>query len=103
MLPASFPRSQAIRVLPPLVDAMPVPDRTPQEWFAEAARCYIEMHQGCPWCQGSYRVSKIRYAAQVSYRCQHCDFQSTHDPAVDRYFCIPGEDAATVERLAYQI
>ena len=36
--------------------AMVRSERTSGEWFTEAERCYVERHQGCAWCGGSYRV-----------------------------------------------
>src|SRR5262249_60368835 len=31
-------------------------ERTPLEWFREAARVYVEGHQACIWCGGRHRV-----------------------------------------------
>lgn len=82
---------------------MLVAARTPQDWFEDASRCYVDKHQGCAWCGGVHQVYRINNAGRVSYYCQGCDFQATHDLANNRYLCIPGEDAETVRRTAYQI
>jgi hypothetical protein len=65
--------------------------RTPNEWFAEAARCYIEYHQGCAWCGGSYRVFHTQHGHQREYYCNCCDFRAGYDAATNRYFSYPGE------------
>jgi hypothetical protein len=68
-------------------------ERTAHDWFAEAARCYVEHHQGCAWCGGSHRVYHIRRANKVEYYCNYCDFRVTYDEAAKRYGMIPGEDS----------
>jgi len=69
-------------------------DRTPGEWFAEAARCYVEHHQGCAWCGGSHRVFHTQRDSQREYYCYGCDFRAGYDDATKRYFSFPGEEAA---------
>jgi hypothetical protein len=72
-------------------------------WFAEAARCYVEKHQGCPWCGGSHRVFEVRRGMTVEYFCNACDFRAGHDVAADRYFSVPGEeDAGRAPRTMHQ-
>ena len=44
------------------------PDQTPEEWFADAATCYAERHQGCPWCGGPNRVYKSARGNVLEYR-----------------------------------
>ncbi len=65
--------------------------RTSSEWFREAARCYVERHQGCAWCGGSYRVYQRRRGAVVEYCCNGCDFRATHDETTGQYVLVPGE------------
>jgi hypothetical protein len=65
--------------------------RTPKEWFAEAARCYLEYHQGCAWCGGCHRVFRTEQGSQLEYYCTGCDFRAAHDQATNRYFSYPGE------------
>jgi hypothetical protein len=65
--------------------------RTSSEWFKEAARCYVERHQGCPWCGGSHRLYKTRKGTCLEYSCMGCDFLASYDEDADTYALIPGE------------
>src|SRR5437660_159129 len=56
---------------------LPATKRTPREWFDEAARCYVEGHQGCAWCGGQQLLA----------------------PAND-HLVIPGHDAEHITALA---
>jgi hypothetical protein len=67
-------------------------ERTPREWFQEATRCYVDHHQGCAWCGGSYRVFQVKRGQRVEYYCNGCDFRAGHDADADEYFTIPGEE-----------
>jgi hypothetical protein len=67
-------------------------ERTSQEWFAEAARCHVERHQGCAWCGGSYRVFRCEQGNCVEFYCTACDFRTAHDADTGGYFVIPGAD-----------
>jgi transposase-like protein len=67
-------------------------DRTPNEWFVEAARCYVERHQGCPWCGGSHRVYHITRAHFVEYTCNACDFRAGFNRTANSFFAFPGEE-----------
>ncbi len=66
-------------------------ERTASEWFAEAARCYLEQHQGCAWCGGSYRVFHLRRGSRIEYYCNGCDFQAGHDEDKGEHFSVPGD------------
>jgi hypothetical protein len=66
------------------------PERTPAEWYEEAARHYVEGHQACAWCSAPYQVFRIETAAGVQYHCNWCDFQADHDAARGRYHVVPG-------------
>jgi hypothetical protein len=72
-------------------ERMKTAERSAQEWFQEAARCYIEHHQGCAWCGGAHQVYQKQEGGRVSYSCHHCDFRAGHDEASGRYVVIPGE------------
>lgn len=67
------------------------PDRTSRQWFEEAVRCYVDMHQGCPWCHGSHRVYQLQRGQEQIYTCQGCDFQASHDAGSGEYGHIIGE------------
>jgi hypothetical protein len=67
-------------------------DRSPSEWFAEAVRCYVERHQGCPWCGGSHRVYQVQRDGRHEFFCNGCDFRTGFDQASNEFFAIPGED-----------
>ena len=68
-------------------------DRTPRDWYEEAARCYLERHQGCPWCGGSYRVYHIQRPLHSLYYCHGCDFRAEFNQETGDYQMIPGEIA----------
>ena len=65
--------------------------QTPGEWFQEAARCYAEKHQGCPWCGGAYRVYRSKRTQVLEYHCGGCDFFACHEHDSGRYFMGPGQ------------
>lgn len=69
-----------------------VAERTSCDWFEEAARCYVERHQGCAWCGGSYRVYQVRKEKQTAYYCHGCDFRAEHDEQNGSYRHFPGEE-----------
>jgi hypothetical protein len=71
-----------------------VAERTSQDWFDEAARCYVEHHQGCAWCGGSYRVYQIRKEGRTVYYCHGCDFRAEHDEQTGDYRHFAGEQKA---------
>lgn len=66
-------------------------ERTAAEWFEEARRCYLERHQGCPWCGGSHRVHEVKRHARIEFYCSACDFQASYDTASGRFTSVPGE------------
>jgi hypothetical protein len=74
---------------------MSSPTRTAQEWFAEAARDYVDGHQACAWCGGRHRVFKTRHGTRLEYHCTDCDFYVCHDEQTNAYAVEPGcADAA---------
>lgn len=73
-------------------------ERTPRDWFEEAARCYLEKHQGCAWCGDSHQVFQYLHGKQVVYYCNACDFRISYDPEKDAYAGIPGEKPGKEEK-----
>jgi hypothetical protein len=80
-------------------------DRSAAEWFAEAQRCYVEEHQGCPWCGGPHRVARIESPEKTALACQRCDFQVVLDHRSQQCRFIPGEELSdmTETMLGYPI
>ena len=72
--------------------SLPSSETSSAQWFAEAARCYLENHQGCPWCGGSHRVFKQSDRRREIYCCQGCDFQVSFDLSTNSYNHIVGEE-----------
>jgi hypothetical protein len=69
---------------------------TAKDWFQEAEAAYTERHQGCPWCEGSHRVSLRQQASRTVYHCQTCDFQVSHDSVGGTWSMVPGEEQTVV-------
>jgi hypothetical protein len=65
-------------------------ERTPVEWFEEAARCYVEGHQACAWCGQTHSVFKHEWGQHVEYHCSACDSSACLDRLSGRYFAKPG-------------
>ncbi len=78
---------------------MIVSKRSAREWFQVAERCYLENHQGCAWCGGSYRVYQLHQENQQVFYCHGCDFRVAHDPSTGQYFSIPGEKVGQRAKL----
>jgi hypothetical protein len=66
-------------------------ERTAVEWFEDAARWYIEGHQGCVSCGGQHCVFRSEWGARVEYYCSACDFSVCHDRQTGRYFAAAGD------------
>lgn len=78
--------------------------RTAREWFQEAARCYVDNHQGCAWCGGSHRVHHTRRNLKQVYYCHGCDFQAGLDETTGKHFSVPGEELEEAGKLTmYEI
>ena len=71
---------------------MPESERTHENWFIEAARWYIEQHQGCCWCGRANEVYRTERGVRVEYECGACEFYVCHEQATDHYFMAPGSD-----------
>jgi hypothetical protein len=66
-------------------------ERTAAEWFAAAARCHVEGHQGCIYCGGKHCVFRNVQYGRVEYYCSNCDFSACHDRRTGQYLALPGE------------
>jgi hypothetical protein len=65
--------------------------RSPAQWFAEAVRCYLEAHQGCPCCGNQHCVFRSEWGARVEYYCSACDFSTCEDHQTGRCYAVLGE------------
>jgi hypothetical protein len=72
-----------------------ITERTPRDWFQEAARCYVEHHQGCAFCRGVHRVYQLVEDQQVVYYCYDCDFRTGFDRKTGQFFSYAGDPDAT--------
>ncbi len=66
-------------------------ERSPAEWFAAAARSYIEGHQACAWCGNSYCVFQVERCDRREYSCNDCNFYVCHDHRVGTHHVSPGD------------
>jgi hypothetical protein len=71
---------------------MAVSERTAREWYENAARSYVEKHQGCPWCGGAHCVHQVHKDDRHEYCCLGCDFRAGFDRKTGNYFHVPGEN-----------
>ena len=77
-------------------------EQTPKQWFQEAARYYVEGHQGCVWCGGANCVYRSQRGGRLEYYCSECDFFACFDAQADRYFVTtghPNQEAPVVRPL----
>ena len=77
-------------------------EMTAREWFAEATRCYLELHQGCAWCGGSYRVFRRLHGRQSEFSCSFCDFRVTRDEETGQTTVVPGEVRSTAPTTMFE-
>jgi hypothetical protein len=68
--------------------------QSPIEWFAEAARWYVEAHQGCPCCGHQHCVFRSEWGPRIEYYCSLCDFSTCHDRQTGRCYAALGEENA---------
>jgi hypothetical protein len=87
-----------ITFAPSRTPVMLTAERTPRDWFQEAARCYLEKHQGCAWCGDSHQVFQFLHGKEVVYYCNGCDFRVSHDPVTNSFRTIPGERAEKTQK-----
>ncbi len=73
----------------------PHPEWTPADWFEKAAHAYVEGHQACAWCGGSYVVYRFQRGSRLEYYCSECEFYAGHDRQADHYFSAPGQAVAS--------
>lgn len=69
----------------------PQRDWTPAQWYQEAVRCYVDGHQGCPWCLGSHRVFRSEREGRLDYYCNCCEFYASHETKANAYRFVPGQ------------
>jgi hypothetical protein len=74
-------------------------ERTPNQWYHKAERCYIERHQGCAQCGESHCVFQARWAQRTEYYCSACDFSTCHDGETGCYFAAVGDGRQLAEAL----
>jgi len=65
-------------------------ERTPTEWFQEAARYHAQAFQGCPWCETFNCVYCSEREDRIEYQCGNCSFFACYEPTTGRYFMTPG-------------
>jgi hypothetical protein len=82
-----LPETNTIPLVGTIMDIL---ERTPRDWFEEAARRYLETHQGCAWCGGTHCVYHVVERHQESYYCNDCDFHTGYDIPSDEYTSFPG-------------
>jgi hypothetical protein len=78
---------------------MQTPQCSAEQWYREAARCYVQNHQGCAWCGGPHRVYRKRRDQRQLYFCHGCDFQAGVNEATGEYFAVPGENVEEAGKL----
>ena len=66
-------------------------ERSPAEWYAEAARWYIEGHQGCPYCGGRHCVLRSDRGRRIEYICSVCEFSACRDRESGQHYAAEGE------------
>jgi hypothetical protein len=66
--------------------------RTAVEWFEEAARCFVDDHQGCPSCAGQHCVFRSDWGERVEFYCSLCDFSVCQDRRNGSYVAIAGNE-----------
>jgi hypothetical protein len=66
-------------------------DRTPEVWFQEAVRWYVEEHQACAHCRNRHCVFRSRWGDRIEYYCSACDFSASHDGATNRFYATTGD------------
>jgi hypothetical protein len=72
-------------------------DEIASAWFEKAMTCYIERHQGCPWCGGAHCVFRTRRSDREQYACSACDFFTCHTFQDNNYFVTLGETTPSME------
>src|SRR5262245_54420705 len=63
-------------------------------WFQKASRCYVEQHQGCPWCGGSHCVFRSRRPEREQFCCSECDLFACRVHDNDSYLFTPGHTSS---------
>jgi hypothetical protein len=68
-----------------------IEERTASQWYEEAARCYVQSHQGCPRCGGQHCVLRSEWGSRIEYHCAACDFSACQDSKTGESFMDPGD------------
>jgi hypothetical protein len=71
----------------------------PQDWYAQAARAYLQQHQGCPSCQRQHCVFRSVSGSRVEYYCSVCEFAVCHDRKTGACMATPGKPDAVSPTL----
>jgi hypothetical protein len=66
------------------------PEQSAAAWFEKAVRCYVDAHQGCPWCGGRHCVFRSQRPDREQYACSECDFFACHTLSDNGYFVAAG-------------
>jgi hypothetical protein len=76
-------------------------ERSPNDWYREAVRWYVEEHQGCPCCRRRHCVFRSTWGRRVEYYCSACDFSACHDGQTGRSFASRGDGRQLAESLLH--
>jgi hypothetical protein len=67
------------------------PNRSPRDWFLQAAVWYVNGHQGCVCCGGAHCVFRSDSGHRIEYYCSVCDFSTCHDLKRGHYYATVGD------------
>jgi hypothetical protein len=66
----------------------------PHDWYVQAARAYVEQHQGCPSCDRQHCVFRSVLGNRIEYYCSICDFAVCRDQGTGVCIATPGKAEA---------
>ncbi len=67
-------------------------DRSPAEWYREAARRYMVAHQACAACDARHCVFRSDGGGRVEYSCAACGFSVCHEKRSSSYVAATGDE-----------
>jgi hypothetical protein len=67
-------------------------ERSPAEWFREAARLYVEAHQACAVCEQRHCVFRSQRTDRIEYSCSACGFSVCHERRTSSYIAAAGDE-----------
>jgi hypothetical protein len=67
-------------------------DRSPAEWYREAARSYVTAHQACAVCEARHCVFRSEVGGRVEYSCAACGFSVCHENRTSAYIAAAGDE-----------